>query len=47
VEECVSLAFLLADDLSRLLTKGWFIILEMTQHKHTIPIATKSSKTSN
>jgi hypothetical protein len=46
----VSLAFLVADDLSRLLTKHVALRtsynIEITPHKHTIQIATKSNNTS-
>jgi hypothetical protein len=51
VAECVSLAFLVVDDLSLLSTKHLALHtsykIEITPHKHTIPIATKSSKTNN
>jgi hypothetical protein len=51
VEECVSLAFLVLDDLSLFSTKHVALRtsynIEITPHKHTIPIATKSSKTNN
>jgi hypothetical protein len=51
LEGCVSLSFLVVDDLSRLLTKHVALRtsynIEITPHKHTIPIATKSSKTNN
>jgi hypothetical protein len=47
----VSLAFLVVHDLSLLSTKHVALRtsynIEITPHKHTIPIATKSSKTNN
>jgi hypothetical protein len=51
VEECVSISFLVVGDLSLLSTKHVALHtsynIEIRPHKHTIPIATKSSKTNN
>jgi hypothetical protein len=47
----VSVAFLVVDDLSLLSTKHIALRtsynIDITPHKHNIPIATKSSKTNN